>query len=76
MTRTLEAIFDGDVLRPEDKTGLEINTRYRITVERAETSKATAESEYPLTALLALAEDMGTQELAGQHDKLAHGKLN
>ena len=75
MSKTLEAIFDGEVLRPEDKTGLEPNTRYRITVERAERPNAPEEAAYPLTALLGLATDMGTTDLAAQHDLLGHGKL-
>jgi hypothetical protein len=75
MSKTLEAIFDGEVLRPEDKSGLEPNTRYRITVERAEHTDAPAEAEYPLTALLELATDMGTPDLATRHDLFAHGKL-
>jgi hypothetical protein len=33
MTRTLNAIFDGKVLRPEESLDLEPNTRCRITVE-------------------------------------------
>ena len=75
MSKTLEAVFDGEVLRPEDKTGLEPNTRYRITVERAESQNAPDGTEYPLTALLEFATDMGTPDLATQHDLLAHGKL-
>jgi hypothetical protein len=45
MSKTLEATFDGEVLRPEDKSGLEPNTRYRITVERAEHQNAPEEAE-------------------------------
>ena len=75
MSKTLEAIFDGEVLRPDDKTGLEPNTRYRITVERAEPANSPEGAEYPLTALVELATDMGTTDLAAQHDLLAHGKL-
>ncbi len=33
MSRTLEAIFDGEVLRPEEPLELKANTRVRITVE-------------------------------------------
>jgi hypothetical protein len=33
MTRTLNAIFDGKVLRPEESLDIKPNTRCRITVE-------------------------------------------
>ena len=33
MTRTVEAVYDGAVLRPETALGLEPNTRVRLTVE-------------------------------------------
>lgn len=33
MTQTVEAIYDGAVLRPETALGLEPNTRVRLTVE-------------------------------------------
>lgn len=33
------------------------------------------EAEYPLSALLRLATDMGVSDLAEQHDKYAHGTL-
>ncbi len=36
MTKTLEAVFDGEVLRPEEPIELEPNTRVRITIETAE----------------------------------------
>jgi hypothetical protein len=31
-TRTVEAVFDGEVLRPQEPLGLEPNTRVRITL--------------------------------------------
>ena len=33
MTRTVIAIFDGEVLRPDEPLDLEPNTRVRITIE-------------------------------------------
>jgi acyl carrier protein/predicted DNA-binding antitoxin AbrB/MazE fold protein len=33
MTKTLEAVFDGEVLRPDEPIDLEPNTRVRITIE-------------------------------------------
>ena len=38
MVRTIEAVFDGEVLRPENPLALEPNTRVRITIETVEPS--------------------------------------
>jgi hypothetical protein len=35
-TKTLHAIFDGNVLRPEESIDLELNVRYLITIEHKE----------------------------------------
>ncbi|HZO88958.1 MAG TPA: antitoxin family protein [Chthonomonadaceae bacterium] len=41
MSQTVEAIFDGEVFRPETPLDLRPNTRYRITIESlADTSEA------------------------------------
>ena len=39
MTKTLEAIFDGEVLRPDEPIELEPNTRVRLTIESLDTSE-------------------------------------
>jgi len=39
MTRTVTAIFDGDVLRPETPLDLEPNVRYIVTIETAPLEK-------------------------------------
>jgi len=36
MSKTIEAVFDGKVLRPKDALTLEPNTRVRITIEPVE----------------------------------------
>jgi predicted DNA-binding antitoxin AbrB/MazE fold protein len=36
MSKTLEAVFDGEVLRPDEPIDLEPNTRARVTIELAE----------------------------------------
>jgi predicted DNA-binding antitoxin AbrB/MazE fold protein len=38
MVRTIEAVFDGKVLRPDDPLTLEPNTRVRITIETVESA--------------------------------------
>ncbi len=73
MAKTLRAVFDGKVLRPEEPVNLEPNTRYVVRVEpEAEPSRARAVSAYPLTEILALATDMGLEDLSSHHRR-AHG---
>ncbi len=36
MTKTLEAVYDGEVLRPDEPLDLEPNTRVRVRIERVE----------------------------------------
>lgn len=38
MVKTIDAVFDGEVLRPENPLALEPNTRVRITIETLESS--------------------------------------
>lgn len=74
MGKTLRAVFDGKVLRPEEPADLEPNTRYVVTVEpEVEPSQASAVAAYPLTEILALATDMGVEDLASHHRRYAHG---
>ena len=42
--KTLEAVFDGEVLRPEEPVELEPNTRVRITIEAVAPTTAKARS--------------------------------
>jgi predicted DNA-binding antitoxin AbrB/MazE fold protein len=44
MTQTVEAIYDGTVLRPETTLVLEPNTRVRLTVEILRTAETTHQS--------------------------------
>lgn len=39
MIKTLDAIFDGEVIRPDEPVGLEPNTRVRITIKTIEEPK-------------------------------------
>ena len=36
MTRTVNATFDGDVIRMDERVDLEPNTRIRVTIEKVE----------------------------------------
>jgi hypothetical protein len=64
MTTTVRAVFDGRVFRPEVPVALEPNARYVLTVEREDAEEVEG---YPLSALEALATDMGVADLAARH---------
>ncbi len=73
MKRTIEAVYDGEVLRPREPLDLEPNTRYRITVE--ETVGAADEyDDRPLMNLLDLVQplDLPT-DFASQLHHYLHG---
>jgi hypothetical protein len=74
MAKTLRAIFDGDVLRPEGAVDLQPNTWYVVTIEREEGEKVEEET-YPLSQILAFATDMGVPDLSTRHNWYAHGCL-
>ena len=44
MTKTLEAVYDGEVLRPDEPLELEPNTRVRVTIEAAERPRTKSKS--------------------------------
>ncbi|HKY04813.1 MAG TPA: antitoxin family protein [Blastocatellia bacterium] len=44
MTRTVQAVFDGEVFRPEEEVDLEPNTRVQITIEAKEKRETKAYS--------------------------------
>jgi predicted DNA-binding antitoxin AbrB/MazE fold protein len=44
MSKTLEAVFDGEVLRPDEPLELEPNTRVRLTIEPTEPPREKSKS--------------------------------
>ena len=44
MSRTIEAVFDGEVLRPQEPLTLQPNTKVRITIEASSTAKPSPKS--------------------------------
>ena len=44
MSRTIEAVFDGEVLRPQEPLELQPNTKVRITIEEPATNKLNSKS--------------------------------
>lgn len=76
MATTVRAVFDGEVLRPEQPMDLRRNTTYVVTIERvASAPEPAAEGAYPLTAIRHLATDMGVTDLSTHHDRYAHGRV-
>ena len=75
MIKTLHAIFDGKVLRPEGSVDLDVGKRYVLTVIRTKEAKAPKkEPPYPLTKILDIATDVGVDDLSTRHDWYAHRK--
>lgn len=54
MTRTVQAVFDGEVLRPQEPLDLEPQTRVQITIETILESKENSRSFLDLAASLNL----------------------
>lgn len=76
MSKTLHAIYDGEVLRLEEESDLQPNTRYRVTIEEEVYSpNGTDDAAYPLTDLLGIATDMKVTNLSFRHDEYAHNAL-
>ncbi len=71
MTRTLTAVFDGEVLRPDDTLDLKPNARYRVTVED-EVVIAEEQSAWDVLAQLASTVD-APADWATEHDHYLYG---
>ena len=52
MTKTLRAIFDGNVLRPEGSVDLQPNTWYVVTIEREAEAKTDEETYVSVNSFL------------------------
>lgn len=64
MAKSVRAVFDGEVLRPEEPVDLKPNVRYLVTIEREDERKKSGEAgPYPLTEIGRLATDMGITDL-------------
>jgi hypothetical protein len=74
MARTVRAVFDGEVLRPEEPIDLRPNRTYLVTIEHA-TPSADEDELYPLTEIGRLATDMGVSDLSSEHSRYAHGRV-
>ncbi|MDZ7375062.1 MAG: DUF104 domain-containing protein [candidate division KSB1 bacterium] len=74
MTKTVHAIFDGKVFRPEKEVELKINQRYRLRIEPLEKDELIESVEKDSAFDLAsLAVKTGITDLATNHDHYLYG---
>jgi hypothetical protein len=71
MTKTLTALFDGEVFRPEGPIDLTPNVRYVVTVEQ-EAAATEGESAWDILARLAGTVE-GPTDWAAEHDHYLYG---
>ena len=68
MARTVDVVFDGEVLRPEEPLDLEPNRHYRVTIEEP------IDEGGVLDDIVALARDLDLPpDFAAQHDHYLYG---
>ncbi|MDI6811869.1 MAG: DUF104 domain-containing protein, partial [archaeon] len=70
-TKTLHAVFDGEVLRPEEPVDLEVGKRYVLTIELKQ--KITDVEKDPAFDLSSLAVKTNISDLATEHDHYLYG---
>jgi hypothetical protein len=69
----IHAIFDGEVLRPEEPSSLEANKRYVLTIED-DSGGEVETSQHILARLAEMATDLGVADLAERHDDYSLGR--
>lgn len=73
MKRTVEAVYDGEVLRPREPLDLEPNASYRITIEDADGATNDLDDR-PLLSLLDLVQPLDLPpDFASQLHHYLHG---
>lgn len=74
MTRTVEVVYDGEVLRPAEPLDLRLNGRYRVTIGEEVAPKGGFKSVSEFLLWIAdNAQDLGIEDLAEQHDHYLYG---
>ena len=73
MKRTVDVVYDGEVLRPQEPLDLEPNARYRVTIEGEAARPSKPTRPRALGRILARARDLGIPDLAEQHDHYLYG---
>lgn len=71
MSKTLTAVFDGDVLRPDSPLDLEANTRYVITIQSVVQPIAEGDAWDVLEALTGTVE--APNDWSSEHDHYLYG---
>ena len=71
-TKTLHAVFDGKVLRPEESVDLEMGTRYVLSIESKQEINDDIEKD-PAFDLSSLAVKTNISDLATEHDHYLYG---
>lgn len=72
MKQSVEVVFDGEVLRPQQSLDLQPNQRYRITIEEV-SGQEERRAPRAIDRILARARDLGVTDLAEQHDHYLYG---
>lgn len=71
MMKTLRAVFDGKVLKPEGSVDLEVGKRYILTVEsKGKSNDVEKDSAFDLSSL---AVKTNIPDLAAEHDHYLYG---
>lgn len=70
-TKTLHAVFDGKVLKPEESVDLEVGKRYVLTIESKQ--KISDIEKDPAFDLSSLAVKTNISDLATEHDHYLYG---
>ena len=70
-TKTIHAVFDGEVLRPEKPVDLEVGKRYVLTIESKQ--KITDAEKDPAFDLSSLSVKTNISDLATEHDHYLYG---
>ena len=73
MTRTITVVFDGEVLRPQEPVDLERNVPYSVTINGLSDQDQVDQEPGMLDDILALAQDLGVEDLSEQVDHYLYG---
>lgn len=74
MTVTVTAVYDGAVFRPSEPVALQPGAECTLTIEAASANGESPSERptYALSAIAAMAVDMGVTDLADRHHEYAH----
>ncbi|MGD9893973.1 MAG: hypothetical protein AB7R89_10005 [Dehalococcoidia bacterium] len=73
MRRTITVIFDGEVLRPQEPVELERDIPYSVTIHELGNNDQSTQEPGMLDGILALAQDLGVEDLSEQLDHYLYG---